>query len=145
MRQVGCVGVHGQPYFYVCWHMRLCPMSEFYVVFTSVLVLISSMRWYIQNIVWTIFIFEQISNTNMNNALIPIVGGLMMFMIIIHWRLSTQTQCLTWFDKQLTFMERSILLEIEKGHTFTHLQRRRIINSYLSLIHSCTRQQGYCH
>ena len=47
----------------VLWRMQSCFMSEFCAVFTRVFFSISSTWWYVQNTIWTIFIFEKKSNT----------------------------------------------------------------------------------
>jgi hypothetical protein len=53
----------------ICRRVRACPTSDFDVVFTSGFVSSSSIQWYGQNIILTTFIFEQKSNTTLNNML----------------------------------------------------------------------------
>jgi hypothetical protein len=73
----------------VLWCMRSCFMSEFCAVFTRVYFSISSTWWYVQNIIWTIFIFEQKSNITIKLWSGTNCWGTMVFMINVHWRLST--------------------------------------------------------
>jgi hypothetical protein len=64
MREAVCV--QGQP---PRRRVRPCPTSNFYAVYTSVLISSSSTRWYGQNTILTTFIFEQKSNTTLNHML----------------------------------------------------------------------------
>ena len=84
--------------------MRPCPTSDFDAVFSSGFVSSSSTRWDGQNTILTTFIFEQRSNTTLNQkALIPFDGaesGTGDVLIFAHRRVKdTETQYLTWFGK----------------------------------------------
>jgi len=99
-----------------CRRVRPCPTSDFNVVFTSGFVSSFSTQWYGQNTILTTFIFEQKSNTTLNHVLwyqllgIP-TGDVLIF---AHWRLSTLTQCLTWFGKPFISTGEAISLYRER-------------------------------
>ena len=95
---------------------RPCSKSNFCAVFTSVLVSSSSKQWYGQNIILTTFIFEQKSNTALNQMLWYQLLGIPTsdVLIIAYWRLNILTQYLTWFGKSPTSMGEAIWLYRER-------------------------------